>query len=121
MKRFWLISFLIILNIFSQSSAEKHSVANYLGSVNSSGISTLTLGKDTQKTSHPLPVDQAFNLSAFLSDNNILTVRWLVQPEYYLYKDKISFSVDEASIENIKFPDATIKNDEFFGDRKSVV
>ena len=116
MKRFWLISFLIILNIFSQSSAEKQSVANDLGSVNSSGISTLTLGKDTQKTSHPLPVDQAFNLSAFLSDNNILTVRWLVQPEYYLYKDKISFSVDEASIENIKFPDATIKNDEFFGE-----
>jgi len=116
MKRVWLISFLIILNIFSQSSAEKQSVANDLGSVKSSDISTLTLGKETKKKNHPLPVDQAFNLSAFLSDNNMLIVRWLVQPDYYLYKDKISFSVDEASIKNIKFPDASIKNDEFFGE-----
>lgn len=116
MKRFCLISFLIILNIFSQSAAETPSVANELSSENSPDISSLTLGKEVQKSNHPLPADQAFKLSAILLDNNMLAVRWLVQPDYYLYKDKISFSVDEASIENIKFPDATIKNDEFFGE-----
>ena len=116
MKSFCLISFLIILNIFSQSAAETPSVANELSSENSPDISSLTLGKEVQKSNHPLPAKQAFKLSAILLDNNMLAVRWLVQPDYYLYKDKISFSVDEASIENIKFPDATIKNDEFFGE-----
>ena len=116
MKRFCLISFLIILNIFSQSTAETPSVTNELSSGSSPDISSLALGKEVQKSNHPLPADQAFKLSAILLDNNMLAVRWLVQPDYYLYKDKISFSVDEASIENIKFPDATIKNDEFFGE-----
>ena len=116
MKRFCLISFLIILNIFSQSTAETPSVTNELSSENSPDISSLTLGKEVQKSNHPLPAEQAFKLSAILLDNNMLAVRWLVQPDYYLYKDKISFSVDEASIENIRFPDATIKNDEFFGE-----
>ena len=116
MKRFCLISFLIILNIFSQSAAETPSVTNELSSENSPDISSLTLGKEVQKSNHPLPAEQAFKLSAILLDNNMLAVRWLVQPDYYLYKDKISFSVNEASIENIKFPDATIKNDEFFGE-----
>ena len=116
MKRFCLISFLIILNIFSQSTAETPSVANELSSGSSPDISSLALGKEVQKSNHPLPADQAFKLSAILLDNNMLAVRWLVQPDYYLYKDKISFSVDEASIENIRLPDATIKNDEFFGE-----
>ena len=116
MKRFCLISFLIILNIFSQSTAETPSVANELSSESSPDISSLALGKEVQKSNHPLPADQAFKLSAILLDNNMLAVRWLVQPDYYLYKDKISFSVDEASIENIRFPDVTIKNDEFFGE-----
>ena len=116
MKRFCLISFLIILNIFSQSTAETPSVANELSSESSPDISSLALGKEVQKSNHPLPAEQAFKLSAILLDNNMLAVRWLVQPDYYLYKDKISFSVDEASIENIRFPDATIKNDEFFGE-----
>ena len=116
MKRFWLISFVILLNLFSQSSAEKVPVANELGSESSQDISVITLGKESQKVSHPLPVDKAFNLSAILLDNNTLLVRWLVQPDYYLYKDKILFSFEDASIKNINFPESVTKNDEFFGE-----
>lgn len=116
MKRFWLISFVILLNLFSQSSAEKVPVANELGSESSQNLSVITLGKELQKVSHPLPVDKAFNLSAILLDNNTLLVRWLVQPDYYLYKDKILFSFEDASIENINFPESVTKNDEFFGE-----
>ena len=116
MKRFWLISFVILLNLFSQSSAEKAPVANELGSESSQNLSVITLGKELQKVSHPLPVDKAFNLSAILLDNNTLLVRWLVQPDYYLYKDKILFSFEDASIENINFPESVTKNDEFFGE-----
>ena len=116
MKRFWLISFVILLNLFSQSSAEKVPVANELGSESSQNLSVITLGKELQKVSHPLPVDKAFNLSAILLDNNTLLVRWLVQPDYYLYKDNILFSFEDASIENIDFPESVTKNDEFFGE-----
>ena len=116
MKRFWLISFVILLNLFSQSSAEKVPVANELGSESSQNLSVITLGKELQKVSHPLPADKAFNLSAILLDNNTLLVRWLVQPDYYLYKDKILFSFEDASIENINFPESVTKNDEFFGE-----
>ena len=116
MKRFWLISFVILLNLFSQSSAEKVPVSNELGSESSQNLSVITLGKELQKVSHPLPVDKAFNLSAILLDNNTLLVRWLVQPDYYLYKDKILFSFEDASIENINFPESVTKNDEFFGE-----
>ena len=116
MKRFWLISFVILLNLFSQSSAEKVPVANELGSESSQDISVITLGKESQKASHPLPVDKAFNLSAILLNNNTLLVRWLVQPDYYLYKDKILFSFEDASIKNINFPESVTKNDEFFGE-----
>ena len=116
MKRFWLISFVILLNLFSQSSAEKVPFANELISESSQNLSVITLGKELQKVSHPLPVDKAFNLSAILLDNNTLLVRWLVQPDYYLYKDKILFSFEDASIENINFPESVTKNDEFFGE-----
>lgn len=63
----------------------------------------------------PLPADEAFNLDVIAIDEKTLNVRWLVHKDYYLYKDKISISVEGASIANIAYPDATLKNDEFFG------
>ena len=116
MKHFCLFSFLILLNIFSQSSAEMLSVGTVLESKNSSNKSVIPLQKESPKISHPLPVNEAFKLSAILLNNNELAIRWLVEEDYYLYKDKISLSFEEASIENINFPVAKIKNDEFFGE-----
>ena len=63
----------------------------------------------------PLPANEAFNLDVIAIDEKTLNVRWLVHKDYYLYKDKISISVEGASIANISYPDATLKNDEFFG------
>ena len=116
MKHFCLFSFLVLLNIFSQSSAEMLSVGTVLESKNSSNKSVIPLQKESPKISHPLPVNEAFKLSAILLNNNELAIRWLVEEDYYLYKDKISLSFEEASIENINFPVAIIKNDEFFGE-----
>ena len=113
MKRFWLFGCLIFLNVFSQSSAEMHLVASEPQSQAFSNSSNLAL---SQKTDHPLPVNKAFNLSAILLNKNTLAVRWHVEKDYYLYKDKISFSFKDSSIESIRFPNAIIKNDEFFGE-----
>ena len=116
MKHFCLFSFLILLNIFSQSSAETLSINAELESENSANSLVISLEKESQKIGHPLPVNEAFKLSAILLNNNELSIRWLVEEDYYLYKDKITFSFEEASIEKINFPVAKIKNDEFFGE-----
>jgi len=117
MKQFCLISLLILLNVFSQTSAETASVATELSQESTANTSALSLGNDnSQKLNHPLPVNKAFKLSAILLNKKTLSVRWLIEQDYYLYKDKFSFSVEEASIENVNFPEAKIKNDEFFGE-----
>ncbi len=117
MKQFCLISLLILLNVFSQTSAETASVATELSQESTANTSALSLGNDNSKTlNHPLPVNKAFKLSAILLNKKTLSVRWLIEQDYYLYKDKFSFSVEEASIENVNFPEAKIKNDEFFGE-----
>ena len=117
MKQFCLISLLILLNVFSQTSAETASVATELSQESTANTSALSLGNDNSQTlNHPLPVNKAFKLSAILLNKKLLTVRWLVEQDYYLYKDKFSFSVEEASIENVNLPEAKIKNDEFFGE-----
>ncbi len=117
MKQFCLISLLILLNVFSQTSAETASVATELSQESTANTSALSLGNDSSQTlNHPLPVNKAFKLSAILLNKKTLSVRWLIEQDYYLYKDKFSFSVEEASIENVNFPEAKIKNDEFFGE-----
>jgi len=117
MKQFCLISLLILLNVFSQTSAETPSVSTELRQETAANTSALSLGNDnSQALNHPLPVNKAFKLSAILLNKKTLAVRWLVEQDYYLYKDKFSFSVEEASIKNVNLPEAIIKNDEFFGE-----
>lgn len=40
----------------------------------------------------PLPVDQAFKLSASRQDDGRVQIRWTIASGYYLYQDKISFT-----------------------------
>ncbi len=64
-----------------------------------------------------LPPEQAFIPSAIV-DGNTVTVSWFIEPEYYLYKDKMSFSFadDAATITNVTYSESQIQSDEFFGD-----
>jgi len=39
----------------------------------------------------PLPMDEAYQLSASLRDNQTVIVQWKIAPGYYLYKDHIAF------------------------------
>jgi len=117
MKHFCLAGLLLLLNVFSQSLAEilpSDSILNQENDKNSSALIIDSLG--SEKLNHPLPVDRAFELSSILLNENTLNVRWLVEKDYYLYKDKISFSLRDAKIDSINFPEATMKNDEFFGE-----
>ena len=79
--------------------------------------SSQILANDAQlNVNHPLPVSQAFNLQARQLDNKTISVSWAITPNYYLYRDKISFTLEGASIESSVFPKAKLKEDEFFGE-----
>lgn len=65
-----------------------------------------------------LPPDQAFKVSAAVTENGNVKVSWQIAEGYYLYRKKISFSskTDSISIEQADLPTGKIKADPNFGD-----
>lgn len=64
-----------------------------------------------------LPPDQAFNLSVRAREQNVLLASFNITPGYYLYRDKITFTVTDGSgkIASIKLPKGETKDDPSFG------
>lgn len=65
-----------------------------------------------------LPVDDAFRPMIITLDGNTVEVSIQVAPGYYLYKDKISASLqsDRVQLGRLNLPVGEMKNDEYFGD-----
>jgi thiol:disulfide interchange protein DsbD len=63
-----------------------------------------------------VPVDTAFALNTFMdTDNNAMLV-WEIQPEHYLYRDKLRVTTLEGMDFPLAFPPAQSVTDEFFGE-----
>ena len=63
-----------------------------------------------------IPPDEAFSFSASAGPDGRIRAQWKIADGYYLYKDKFSFSAgDTATLGEIAFPPAKVKQDEFFG------
>jgi len=117
MKQFFSIILLLVLVPLSTSWAETLSVDKESNLSESNQPSTLLeSGDNLGFEKRPVKVNEAFKLSAVSIDENTIAVRWIVKDNYYLYKDKISFSVKGATIQNALFPLAKLKVDEFFGE-----
>ncbi|MBU1690526.1 MAG: protein-disulfide reductase DsbD [Gammaproteobacteria bacterium] len=65
-----------------------------------------------------LPVDQAFKLAVKAIDKDSLQASFTIADNYYLYRDKIKFSLKGggASIDGVTLPRGEIKSDPNFGD-----
>ena len=65
-----------------------------------------------------LPPDEAFGLQILARDANTLQANFRVTPGYYLYRDKVSFSVNDnlAKVISVNLPKGEMKNDLTFGD-----
>jgi thiol:disulfide interchange protein DsbD len=65
-----------------------------------------------------LPPEQAFRPSAGLAGADTLVARWDIAPGYYLYRDKLGFSVDGGLVQlgAPRLPRGELRNDEFFGE-----
>ncbi len=64
-----------------------------------------------------LPPEQAFGLSVEVCDKNALLANFKVTPGYYLYRDKLIFSLagNKAKIARVELPKGDTKNDPNFG------
>ncbi|WP_455208270.1 protein-disulfide reductase DsbD [Kaarinaea lacus] len=65
-----------------------------------------------------LPVDKAFAFSAEVEDGNTIKASWDIADGYYLYRDKLFFSLQDSSgveLGQINMPEGKEKVDESFG------
>lgn len=64
-----------------------------------------------------LPPEQAFALDVLVRDAHTLLANFKVTPGYYLYRDKVNFTLagDAAKITAINFPKGEVKHDPNFG------
>jgi len=120
MKRFLSIVLLLVLAPLSQNWASELTKDSGLSKSTSADSGSqinniLQLQDNLNDETHPLQVHEAFPLSIVAIDDKTLVINWLIQEDYYLYKDKMSFVTDGAKIETINFPEAKLKQDEFFG------
>jgi thiol:disulfide interchange protein DsbD len=67
-----------------------------------------------------LDVDEAFQFYTSLDSADEIAIHWTVAPEYYLYRDKFSFSLVADDGETLELaasmPEGNHHHDEFFGD-----
>ena len=63
----------------------------------------------------PLEADKAFVIDHMVTGPNEVIVRWQISENYYLYKEKFIFSSSDFYIDDVNFPPAAVKFDEFFG------
>jgi thiol:disulfide interchange protein DsbD len=76
------------------------------------------LGLGSSGEQEVLSAEQAFPLEVLALDGNTLVARWNITPGHYLYKNKLSFSLeDDAGITlgQPQLPQGEEKEDEFFG------
>ncbi len=79
----------------------------------------------TKKQASFLPPDQAFELSVSSRDAHTLIASFRVTPSYYLYRDKVSFSLKDdaaktanARITKVSLPQGEPKQDPNFGEMR---
>jgi len=75
-------------------------------------------GQDAINDEPALPADEAFVYEAISYSAETILVRFTSQPGYYLYRDKLNFTVSGDSgfeVSSVDLPEGTIKDDPEFG------
>lgn len=67
-----------------------------------------------KKQNEFLPVDEAFQFS-YQQKGDKVELNWVIADGYYLYSDKFQFAAENAELGQVKKPEATQIEDEFFG------
>lgn len=62
-----------------------------------------------------LPNERAFAFSARGIDERTLEARFVIAEGYYLYRDKLKFTVEPGTVDGMALPPGKPKEDQFFG------
>lgn len=79
-------------------------------------LATSAIGAGLPEKAKLLPPEQAFRFSARVLDASTLEARYDVADGYYLYRDKLRFTIDPVAVGPVDLPSGIRKHDEFFGD-----
>jgi thioredoxin:protein disulfide reductase len=73
--------------------------------------------QDSSPADEILDPEIAFRVSADVYSNNQIIINWVIEPGYYLYKNKFSIQSDESGLTlgNTVFPTGKLKKDPTFG------
>src|SRR3990167_1795184 len=66
----------------------------------------------------PVPLEQAFQVTAGMGENNTVLFHWEIDPSSYLYRDRITFKIispSSVSIQAVDFPSSQLVNSPVFG------
>lgn len=64
-----------------------------------------------------MPVDEAFVFD-FKQENEHLTISWVIADGYYMYRDKLKFEADGATLGEISIPQGKDHTDDYFGEQE---
>jgi thiol:disulfide interchange protein DsbD len=65
----------------------------------------------------PLPVESAFILSPSIKDDGVISLDWVIQPDYYLYRDRMEFDLpDGVALLDVQKGKTEVKSDPLFGE-----
>ncbi|MCG9695600.1 protein-disulfide reductase DsbD [Shewanella sp. Isolate11] len=64
-----------------------------------------------------MPVEQAFVFD-FQQQGEIIKLSWVIADGYYMYRDKLVFEADGASLGEIQLPQGKPHTDEYFGEQQ---
>src|SRR5207247_9618576 len=78
-------------------------------------VAALVAGPPAVAQVNPLPPDKAFRFSARVVDAQTVEARFMIAEGYYLYRDKIHFTIEPAAagLTVPRLPEGTIKADQF--------
>ncbi|WP_417761774.1 protein-disulfide reductase DsbD [Shewanella sp.] len=63
-----------------------------------------------------MPVEKAFAFEA-VQDGNKVTLSWVIADGYYMYRDKLNISVNNAELGDIAKPEGEEHHDDYFGNQ----
>ncbi|MCL1091898.1 protein-disulfide reductase DsbD [Shewanella profunda] len=64
-----------------------------------------------------MPVDKAFVFD-YKQEGNQVKLNWVIADGYYMYRDKLAFSVNGAELGTVALPQGKPHNDEYFGEQQ---
>lgn len=81
----------------------------------SSPASAQFFSKETQEL---LPEEQAFSVTAEVTDSGLLRVNWSIANDYYMYRDQFSIEAVSSELEvgQVLYPEGVVEDDPEFGE-----